>query len=66
MERVNKQYFMDRTEYFDDYYPCVVKSKGDCDILHVYNWVKLFVYLYNAKIRKESLFNIGGEIIVLT
>ncbi|HSF00441.1 MAG TPA: hypothetical protein VLA48_06050 [Nitrososphaeraceae archaeon] len=65
IERV-MQYFNDRTECFDDYYPSVVKSKGNCDLQHVYNWIKLFVYLYNAKIRKESLFNIGGEIIVLT
>ena len=61
IERV-MQYFKDRIECFDVYYPCVVKSKGDCDLQHVYNWIKLFVYLYNAKIRKKFLFEIGGEI----
>ncbi|HET9774320.1 MAG TPA: DDE-type integrase/transposase/recombinase [Nitrososphaeraceae archaeon] len=59
------QYFKDRTECFDDYYPCN-NNKQDCDHSHVYNWIRSFVYLYNSKIRKEFLFHIGGEIIVLT
>ena len=57
------QYFKDRTESFDVYYPCN-SNKKNCDLQHVYNWIKLFIYLYNTKIRKEPLFNIGGEIIV--
>ena len=43
MERVN-QYFKDRTESFDDYYPCN-NNKQNCDLQHVYNWIKLFVYI---------------------
>jgi transposase-like protein len=36
----------DRTECFDDYYhPCL--RKGDCNLSHVYQWIILFVYLYN-------------------
>ena len=31
MERVN-QYFKDRIEYFDDYYPCM---KNECNLFHV-------------------------------
>jgi putative transposase len=58
------QYFKDRTECFDDYYPCFVKRKNNCDHLHVHNWIKLFIYLYNAKIRKEFLFNIGCKILL--
>lgn len=54
------QYFKDRTESFDDYYPCINK-KRNCDLHHAYNWIKLFGYLYNAKVRKQFLFNIGGE-----
>ncbi|HJS63772.1 MAG TPA: DDE-type integrase/transposase/recombinase, partial [Nitrososphaeraceae archaeon] len=61
IERV-MQYFKDRTESFDDYYPCT-KNSIKCDLQHVYNWIKLFVYLYNTKIRKQFLFNIGGEIV---
>ncbi len=43
MERVN-QYFKDRTESFDDYYPCV---KDECNLFHVYNWIQFFVSMYN-------------------
>ena len=32
----------DRTECFDDHFhPCL--SKGDCNLLHVYQWIILFV-----------------------
>ena len=47
IERV-MQYFKDRTESFDDYYSCVNEN---CDLEHVYNWIKLFVYFYNDKIK---------------
>ena len=57
------QYFKDRTECFDDYYPCN-SNKQNCDLQHVYNWIKLFVYLYNAKIRNTILLDIGGEIVL--
>jgi putative transposase len=57
------QYFKDRTKSFDDYYPCN-NNKQNCDLQHVYNWIKLFVYLYNAKIRNTILFKIGGEIVL--
>jgi hypothetical protein len=43
MERVN-QYFKDRTESFDDYYPCI---KNECNLFHVRNWVQFFVTMYN-------------------
>ena len=43
MERVN-QYFKDRTENFDNYYPCV---KNECNLLHVHNWIQFFVSMYN-------------------
>ena len=42
IERV-MQYFKDRTECFDDYYPCT--KNNDCDLEHVYNWIRLFIYL---------------------
>ena len=62
IERV-MQYFKDRTESFDDYYPCT-KNSIKCDLQHVYNWIRLFVYLYNAKIRNTIIFKIGGEILL--
>jgi len=45
MERVN-QYFKDRIESFDDYYPCM--QKEECNLFHVYNWIQFFfVSMYN-------------------
>jgi putative transposase len=63
IERV-MQYFKDRTESFDDYYPCIVKRKNNCDLEHVYNWIKLFIYLYNTTIRNKIQFLNGGEFIL--
>ena len=59
MERVIK-YFKDRTECFDYYYPCT--KNNDCDLDHVYNWIRVFIYLYKAKIRNNFLFKIRGEV----
>ena len=64
IERV-MQYFKDRTECLDDYYSCVSIKRRNCNLQHVYNWIKLFVYLYNSKIRNTILFKIGGEIVNL-
>ena len=61
IERV-MQYFKDRTECFDDYYPCT--KNNNCDLEHVYNWIKLFIYLYNGRIRNTIVFKIGGEIVL--
>jgi len=41
MERVN-QYFKDRIQYFDDYYPRMQKE-DECNLFHVYNWIQFFV-----------------------
>jgi putative transposase len=43
MERVN-QYFEDRTENFDDYYPCM---QHEYNLFHVHNWIQFFVTMYN-------------------
>ena len=53
IERV-MQHFKDRTESFDDYYPCT--KNNNCDLQHVYNWIKLFIYLYNTTIRNKIPF----------
>ena len=34
------QYIKDRTECFDDHFPC---RKPDCNMQHIWNWLKLFV-----------------------
>jgi hypothetical protein len=43
------QYFKDRTESFDDHYPCNSKRRN-CDNSHVYNWIELFVSMYHNTI----------------
>ena len=53
MERVN-QYFKDRTELFDDYYPCV---KNECNLFHVHNWIQFFVSMYNDTIFENYFIN---------
>jgi putative transposase len=50
MERVN-QYFKDRTESFDDYYPC---RQMECNLFHVYNWIQFFVSMYNDTIANNT------------
>jgi putative transposase len=63
IERV-MQYFKDRTENFDDYYPC--RKNDDCNIDHVFNWIELFVLMYNDIIvQKNRISVIEGGIILL-
>ena len=42
------QYIKDRTESFDDYFPC---RKENCKLKHVKNWLNLFVDSYNRNTR---------------
>jgi putative transposase len=41
------QYIKDRTECFDDYFPCRIKN---CKLKHVQNWLNQFAYQLNKKI----------------
>jgi len=49
MERVN-QYFKDRIESFDDYYPC---TRNDYNLFHGHNWIQFFVSMYNDTIANK-------------
>ncbi len=40
------QYIKDRTESFDDYFPC---KKNKCKLNHIKQWLKLFVYEHNKE-----------------
>ena len=42
------QYIKDRTENFDDYFPCRLKN---CKLKHVRNWLRLFVDYHNREIK---------------
>jgi len=47
MERT-VQYIKDRTESFDDYFPC--PQKVNCKLEHVKNWFNVFVDIHNVMI----------------
>ena len=49
------EYVKDRTESFDDYYPCRKKAV-DCNLAHVYRWFVLFIFLYNLS-KSQSKIN---------
>lgn len=41
------QYIKDRTECFDDYFPCRIKN---CKLKHVRNWLNLFLVYHNNEL----------------
>ena len=45
------QYIKDRTEFFDDYFPCRMKN---CILKHVINWMNLFEIIITADWRSLS------------
>jgi len=47
MERT-MQYIKDRTECFDDYFPC---KKKKCKLRHVINWLNLFADFHNRELK---------------
>jgi hypothetical protein len=49
------RYFKDRTEGFDDYYPCL--RGNSCTLLHVHNWIKLFISIYTIMNRLSHAFS---------
>lgn len=42
------QYMKDRTENFDDYFPC---RRGNCKLKHAQNWLRFFVDHHNREIK---------------
>jgi hypothetical protein len=57
------EYVKERTEQFDDYYPC---RKFDCNLSHVYKWIQLFVFMHNGIRRSHLKFRlliylVGGD-----
>jgi putative transposase len=53
------QYIKDRTECFDDYFPC----KDDCNKKHVINWFRVFTTYLNVRIDLSKfirVFNYDG------
>jgi len=54
------EYLKDRTEAFDDYFPCT--RNGLCSLQHIYKWLILFVFMHNSIIIKSntSFINLRG------
>jgi putative transposase len=48
------QYFKDRTESFDDYFPCTKKKR--CKLYYVINWLSMFADIHNKLIQNEMMF----------
>ena len=42
------QYIKDRTESFDDYFPCRLKN---CKLKYVLNWLNLFIEYHNKELK---------------
>src|SRR6478752_974349 len=42
------QYIKDRTDSFDDYFPC---RKKKCKLKHIENWLNLFVDFHNKELK---------------
>jgi putative transposase len=49
------EYLKDRTEIFDDYYPCM--KVGLCNLRHVHKWLILFVFMHNSVIKSRTKFD---------
>jgi putative transposase len=45
------EYLKDRTEAFDDYYPCI--KSGLCNMLHVNKWMILFIFMHNSTVKSN-------------
>jgi putative transposase len=48
------QYIKDRTESFDDYFPCTIERRK---LQHIMNWFNLFVNMHNKVIEKKIVVN---------
>jgi putative transposase len=49
------EYLKDRTEAFDDYYPCM--RDGLCNLRHVYKWLIFFIFMHNSVIKSSIKFD---------
>jgi putative transposase len=50
------EYLKDRTEAFDDYFPCIRRRNGICNLQHVHKWLILFVFMHNGIIKSNTNF----------
>ena len=55
MERLFVQKIKDRIECFDNHFPFPVE-KNDCNRLHVYKWLKLYILYIHTDMDKKTKF----------
>ena len=60
------QYIKERTERFDDYFPC--RKDNDCKLQHVMNGLSLFVDMHNMEIMGvgKSQQTVVSDLILIT
>jgi putative transposase len=46
------QYLKDRTECFDDYFPC---RKYNCKLEHIIHWMNLFIDMHNEMVVERMI-----------
>jgi putative transposase len=56
------QYIKDRTASFDNYFPC---RKEHCNLLHVRNWMNLFVDVHNKEVINAQVNSSVNDILYL-
>jgi putative transposase len=59
------QHIKDRTECFDDHFPCR-KKKENCDRQHVWNWLKLFMLYLSTGMSRSKFTTWLGMAVKLT
>jgi putative transposase len=47
------QYVKDRTESFDDYFPC--RKERSCKLKHIINWFNMFIDMHNKMITRYAV-----------
>jgi transposase-like protein len=55
------QHIKDRTEYFDDYFPC---RKKNCKLKHVQKWLNLFLHIIITRRKYLNFTELSTGIIV--
>ena len=53
VERRTIQYLKDRTESFDDYFPC--RKERSCKLEHISNWSRMFIDMHNRSVIYSSV-----------
>jgi putative transposase len=48
------EHLKDRTETFDDYFPCM--ASGLCNLQHIHKWLTLFVFMHNSIVKSDAKF----------